>query len=180
MFLVVLRSRIVIPLGLVATAAAAPAIGASASAAPPTASAFRAAVAKAERSRGLWATVNICNTKKHRNMIGIRGQIPALGFRSTMKMVVELEYYSVVSGRFKPVPHSKSTAGAGTASSGFRQEGVSFRVTPPAVLSATIAFTWRVNAHLVATTTRRTRQGIIGVQQSDPAGYSAADCRIGE
>jgi hypothetical protein len=137
-------------------------------------------VAKAERSHGLWATINICNTRKHPDVFGIRGQIPALGFPASVKMTITPEYYSVATGRMRPLEHGARIP-ARTIATGFVQEGTSFKIlTPPAVLGGKITFTWSAGPKLTASTTRKTTSGVKGVQQSDPAGYSASDCRIGE
>src|SRR6516165_1209759 len=92
----VVRPRIVLLVTLVtliAGSAQALAKGKHPSPKPPTAAQMRAAVQRAERSKYLWATVNICNTKRHPHAIGVRGQMPALGFPALLQMTVHLKYW---------------------------------------------------------------------------------------
>jgi hypothetical protein len=175
------KSRIVrlLALGLLIGPAAPAAAAASSAATLPSRSQIHAAIVRAERSHGLWATVNICNTRKHRHTIGIRAQMPALGFPATLQMLVSLNYYSDTSGHFKPLPHTQTPVSLGTATSGYHQGGVTFTVTPRATLSGTIKFVWRSGRRVLGTTTRDTRAGHKGARQADPPGFSAATCRIG-
>jgi hypothetical protein len=184
-----LRLQIIIALALCAVVASSCSLAAAATSGPvsapmptsppPSAAKIRADVARAEHSSQLWATINICNTKAHPDTVGIRGQIPALGFAAAMTMQVRLQYYTTATGTFKPLAHSETPLSAGTAASGLRQEGVSFKVSPPAILNATVMFSWKIGNRLLGSTTRTTRANIKRVQQGDPAGFSAASCRIG-
>jgi hypothetical protein len=144
----------------------------------PSAKQIKAAVAKAERSNGLWATINVCSSPKHPNTIGVRGQMPALGFPATLQMVVRLGYYSLQTATFTPVPGPATTLEVGTATVGFHQDGVTFTIKPPATLDATVQFIWRSGRKVLGSTTRSTVNSRQGVQQSDPPGYSSAVCRI--
>jgi hypothetical protein len=162
----------------VATATPAAAGATSAAATLPSRSQIHAAIVRAKRSHGLWATVNICNTRKHQHTIGIRAQMPALGFPATLQMLVSLNYYSQAGGRFKPLAHTQTPVSLGTATSGYHQGGVTFMVTPPAILDGTIEFVWRSGRRVLGSTTRTTRAGHTGARQGDPAGFSAATCRI--
>jgi hypothetical protein len=131
-----------------------------------------------ERSTGLWATVNICNTRRHPDTIGIRAQMPALGFATTMEMVVTLGYYTTKTASFKPLATSSTSLKLGQASTGYHQDGVTFTIKPPAMLNATVQFTWSIGSKVLGTTTRTTVSGRKGVQQGDPPGYSSDICRI--
>ena len=88
-------------------------------------------MARVERSRNLWATVNICNTKNHPYVVGIRGQMPALGFNSLLMMEIELRYWSDTEKRYKPLADSKETISLGTERSGVHQSGAVVPVRPP-------------------------------------------------
>ena len=144
----------------------------------PPAKQVKAAVARAERSPGLWATVNICNTSKHPDTIGIRAQMPALGFPATMEMVVTLGYYTTATATFSPLATSSTPLNLGVQRSGYHQDGVTFTIKPPATLNATVQFTWSIGTKVLGTTTRTTISGRKGVQQGDPPGYSSDICRI--
>jgi hypothetical protein len=149
-------------------------------AANPTPAKIKTAVARAEHSRFLWATVNICNTARHPEEIGIRGQMPALGFATEMTMTVHLSYWSFAKSAFVPIPHLAKRIALGTATNGTVQEGVAFTFNPPVILSGSITFQWRLDGMAIATTTRSTSHGDKGVDDSDPKGYSTATCSMDE
>ena len=88
---------LVVVLAVVAT----PALG---SAAGPTPNQIKSAVHSAERSKRLWATINICDTRKHPHTIGIRGEAPALGFPATISISIGVDFYSKTDKRFEPDP----------------------------------------------------------------------------
>ena len=144
---------------------------------PPPAQ-IRADVRRAERSRALWATVNICDTRAHRGVIGIRGQVPALGFPTQLEMTIRLQYYDTGRGAFVAIPHLSKRLSLGTAANGTIQGGAAFSFSPPVTLSGAITFSWRHRGRLIASTTRRTSAGAHGVDDGDPKGYSAATCTI--
>jgi hypothetical protein len=138
-------------------------------------------VTKAKRSRKLWATVNICDTAKHPNVLGIRGQLPALGFAAKMSMLVQVDYYVAADGRFEPdtsVPPVRVALGTKAEAAGLWQGGVKFAFAPPVVLSGTVTFRWKIGRHVVGTVTRLTAHGVKGVANSDPPHYSTATCTI--
>ena len=67
------------------------------------------AVRTAEQSHSLWATVNICNARKYRHDLGVRGQMPTLGFSSSLFMVVQVNYWSQGQHRFLPIQSNLAT-----------------------------------------------------------------------
>lgn len=145
----------------------------------PTGAQIRAAIRRAEHSRDLWATVNICNTKRHRHIIGIRGQMPSLGFASRLSMDVQVDYWSVKDNRFKPDPAvNPQPIALGQVSTGLHQGGVSLRFEPRAILSGEITFTWTRSGKVLGHAHRKTGHGYKHVAYADPPGYSAAICRI--
>ncbi len=133
---------------------------------------------RAKRSRNLWATINICNTKRYPNVIGIRGQMPALGFETTLSMAIQVDYRNVNGKKFEPDPGVKKTVVLGPATSGLHQDGVSFRIVPPADLSGQISFTWKLAGKVIGRASRLTAGGLKHVAFGDPPGHSAATCRI--
>src|SRR3954454_13957371 len=48
----------------------------------------------ASTPKGLWATVNICDTVAHPNMMGVRANIPGDGEHTRMYMRITAQYYS--------------------------------------------------------------------------------------
>src|SRR6185437_3558460 len=102
---------LVVVLAVVAT----PALG---SAAGPTPNQINNAVHNAERSKRLWATINVCDTRKHPRTIGIRGEVPALGFPATISISLGVDFYSKADKRFEPDPDAKKMIRLGPVSSG--------------------------------------------------------------
>jgi hypothetical protein len=139
------------------------------------------AVRSAERSRSLWATVNICDTRKYRNDIGVRGQMPSLGFSSKLYMVVQVNYWSATQHRFLPIQaHLASTRlSLGNATNGLQQDGVVFPFSAhTGLLNATFTFIWSRGGKVIGQTARRTTAGHRDADHGSPPHYSAAQCRI--
>jgi hypothetical protein len=178
MFLPVVTSRTASSTAIVAVLAAATASAASPPVVKPTRKQIRTAISEAKRSHGLWATVNICNTKRDPHQVGIRGQMPALGFPARLTMTIRLSYWSVKLSRFLPVPKVAVNLHLGMATTGFHQDGATFTFTPPVLLKGEITFRWYQGRHLLGQTTQDTKKGVKGVDQSDPRGYSAATCTM--
>ncbi len=174
---VTLRSAVaaaILPLALPAGALASAASGSG----HPSAQQIRQAVSRAQRSRAVWATVNICNTRRHRHILGIRGQLPALGFPAGLYMTIQVNYWVKAKRRFMPDSHARRSLSLGTQTSGRHQDGFSWQFAPPAILSGTITFEWKLGRKVIGRTTRRTVDGIKHVDDADPKGYSTATCRI--
>jgi hypothetical protein len=167
------------PVSAVGAAAALAAAPASALASGPSAAQIRAAVGKAERSNELWATINICNTRRHPRQLGVRGQMPSLGFRSQMYMTFDVTYRSSAHGAFKPVPKTKNKVMAGQASHKLIQDGRTYSFNPSsALLAGMVTFTWWRDGKVLGRTTLKTTGGHRHVDFADPPGFSAATCKI--
>jgi hypothetical protein len=145
---------------------------------PPSRAAQRAALRQAERSRYLWATVNVCEPA--RRVVGIRGQIPALGFSTRMRMIVRFGYYPRPGSRLHLIHDASLALGVGTHASGLYQRGAEFTFTAarPVTISGSITFEWFLARRLLGSTTRAARGRVRNVQDSRPRGESAARCRI--
>jgi hypothetical protein len=139
---------------------------------------MRIAVGRAERSSDLWATVNICDTKRHPNTIGVRGQMPTLGFPARLEMTIKLRYWSSAKARFLPIPHVQLAVSLGVATTGLHQGGATFKFKPPVILSGEIDFRWLVGKKVLGRAVRLTRHGLKGVDQGDPPRYSTATCTM--
>ena len=75
----------------------------------------------------LWATVNICNTKRYPDTLGIRGQMPASGSRPALSMKIQLDYWTRHDKRFVPLPTGGSQRLAlGRSATELQQDGVDF------------------------------------------------------
>jgi hypothetical protein len=144
---------------------------------PPTSAQIRAAARHAERSPYLWTTINICNTRRYPLTLGIRGQMPSLGFPASLYMNVQALYLS--NRRFVAVPKVRKLIGLGRQATGLHQGGVSFRFSPGAGrLSGTIRFIWKRGGKVVAQATRRATRGHPSADYGNPTHYSAAQCKI--
>lgn len=168
--------------GASAAVAAGPALGAgSLPAGQPSPARIRTALKKAERSSDLWATINICNVAdKGSRDLGIRGQMPTLGFAAWLSMKIELYYFSTSQNRFVPVPtRGTKLVRLGRLSTGLQQSGALFQFAPhQPVFRASVTFVWRRSGRLLGETTRTTTAGHPSADFGRPPHYSAATCKI--
>jgi hypothetical protein len=145
---------------------------------PPTPGQIRLAIRRAERPGALWATVNICNTRRYPGRLGIRGQMPSLGFAASMSMSIQVDYLNQANHRFRPVPGASRAIGF-RATTGLHQEGANWRFRPhTGTLSATITFTWSLAGTVLARATRAVTSGHPDADFGDPSHFSAAQCKI--
>ena len=146
----------------------------------PSPSQMRTAVTQAERSSALWATVNICNTSRYPDVIGIRAQMPSLGFNAQLSMSFQVEYWSTKEHVFKPVPGSEMSVPIGTSRLGLRQTGIQQSFVPRAGLLRGVAqVTWTRNGRLLGSSTLVTSTGHPDADYGDPAHHSSSVCAIG-
>ena len=138
------------------------------------------------RSKLLWATINVCDTAKHPDTIGIRASMPGSGRPGErMYMRFQVQYFKVSAGQW--------ANGDATADSGFRavgsakyrrrESGWNFSITPPPAgqtyrLRGVVSFEWRKGSKVVRRAHKVTAPGHRGTVGSDPAGASAAECVI--
>lgn len=136
------------------------------------------------RSRELWATIDVCNSAKQPNTVGIRGSMPGDGKPSDkLYMSFGLEYLDAVN-EWAALPSSSSgwvLVGAGSSSA--RQSGWSFTLKPPHtrgrfVLRGTVRFRWMRAGHQFARATLPTTAGRKALVGAEPEGFSAARCSL--
>jgi hypothetical protein len=145
----------------------------------PTAAQIKHAVQTAERSKSLWATVNICDTKRFRNTLGVRGQMPALGFSASLFINLQVNFFDKTKKRFTPVPKATMRIPLGKVSNGLQQGGATFTFKKhTGLLNARITFEWVRGGKVIASTRRRTTGGHKGADFGNPPHFSAAQCRI--
>ncbi len=143
----------------------------------PTPGQMQAAVRRAERSSDLWATVNVCNTKRYPNTIGIRGQMPALGFTAQLRMRFGVEYWTGKS--FTPIRGLEKSIALNPAATGLQQGGVMFSFRPHAgSLRGSVSFEWRYGRRLIGRAKRLTRLHHRAADYGDPKGFSSGKCVI--
>lgn len=161
--------------------------------------------AHASNSR-LWATVNVCDTERSPDAMGIRASMPGNGTRQVMFMRFSAQWYSGQAERWLEVPGGVSPwQRAGSARYAARQAGYTFEfVTPPAgrgyLMRGSVEFQWRSLQRPEAARRDRwsptilpkprarwkvakrssilTRTGIEGVDGGDPRGASKAICLV--
>jgi hypothetical protein len=139
------------------------------------------AVAEAERSPQLWATVNICNSRPDPDELGVRGQMPTLGFPAHLWMEIQVNYWSAAGKRFVPIRSATATRllSIGQVSSGLQQAGAIFPFHAHAGrLDATITFTWTRAGKTIARAGQSTTGGHPTADYGSPPHYSAARCTI--
>jgi hypothetical protein len=147
--------------------------------ATPSASQIHKAVSRAKRSKQLWATINICNTHRHPETLGIRGQVPALGFSSSISIEISVDFWNPQTKRFKPDPNTARVIRLGSPRTGVHQRGVTFRFDPHAGrFRGNATFTWRRGGKLLGRIDRVTTGGHRDADFGDPRGFSAATCTI--
>jgi len=145
----------------------------------PTPKQVRSAVRSAERSKRLWATINICDTRRHPNTIGIRGQVPALGFQASISIAITVEFFNPDTKRFAPAPGAKKSISINNVSQGIQQGGVTFQFPiHSGLLRGSAIFSWKRAGRVIGHTDRPTTGGHRDADFSDPRGYSAPTCTI--
>jgi hypothetical protein len=153
-----------------------PALGAATS---PTPNQIKAAVRNAERSKRLWATINVCDTHKHPRTIGIRGEVPALGFPATISISLGVDFWSKTDKRFEPDPQASRMIKLGPVSHGIHQRGVTFQFAAhTGRLRGTAKFSWTRRGKVLGSTKRVTTPSHHDADFGDPSGFSAATCMI--
>ena len=161
---------------LVLAVAATPALGAASG---PTPNQIKSAVHNAERSKRLWATINVCDTRKHPHTIGIRSEAPALGFQATISISIAVDFYSKTDKRFEPDPNATKMIKVGPVTHGIHQRGVTFRFAPhTGRLRGTATFSWTRHGKVLGSTKRLTTTSHHDADFGDPSGFSAATCMI--
>src|SRR4051794_31522 len=134
----------------------------------------------------LWATINICDTAKHPDTIGIRASMPGSG-RTTEKMYMrfQVQYFRVSTDKWAPTDATVDSGFQAVGSAKFRrrESGWNFSITPPPAgqtyrLRGIVSFEWRAGKKVVHKAQQRTHSGHTGTFGADPKGYSAAECII--
>lgn len=153
----------------------------SSSASGPTQRQIRQAVAKAEKSSRLWATVNACAPKGHPHLFGVRAQEPALGFHAWLKITIQVQYWDTTKKQWllDPAPGTTQAIPLGFITYGFQQGGFTFRFPSyHGRLRALVTFEWHHGGKIVGSTVRRTTGGHHDADFAAPKGYSAPNCTL--
>jgi hypothetical protein len=139
----------------------------------------------AKRPRDLWATVNVCDTTVHDNMMGVRASMPGDGAKTRMFMRFVAQYYDRSRQLWSEVKGSGISkwiyVGSGIYQS--RQGGYTFAFDPPAggktfVLRGAVDYKWTKGLRVVRTAHVVTKSGHPNTKGADPAAFSAGLCEI--
>ena len=156
-------------------------------------SAFCGSALAAPRPSDLWATVNICDTLRYPNQMGVRASMPGDGSRKRMWMRFRAQFFNASKNKWFNVKGNADSGWVfvGSARAASRQAGWTFSFTPPSAgstftLRGVVNFQWRVkrrvNGKLRTVVVRRARANTKGGHAStvgaDPPGYSAGLCQI--
>lgn len=136
-----------------------------------------------ERSRALWATVDVCNPKDQANTIGVRGSMPGDGHPGdAMYMRFRVQYQETSSKRWVDVAHGADSGflKVGSAQTA-RQAGRSFQFASGGqafTLRGYVSFQWRRGGSVLGTISKATEAGHRSLAGADPKNYSAANCSL--
>lgn len=138
--------------------------------------------ASAEAKGTLWATVNVCDTTKHPDEVGVRASMPGHPRGAVRKMRFRVQYRS--GARWRYVTGADSGWRRLSRSRGRPVEaGWSFGFphpdAGPITFRGVVRYRWVRNGRVIDRAVRTTEAGHPTTTGSDPAGYSAATCSIG-
>ena len=144
------------------------------------------APAVASHARELWATVNICDTERNPNVLGVRASMPGNGTKQTMWMRFRASYFDRATERWRDVGGTSRSPWIKVGDARFRsrQAGRKFRIDPPApitsyVVRGVVDYQWRSPKGRVKRRARqKTLSGHPTGSHGDPRGYSAGVCEI--
>lgn len=135
--------------------------------------------------KDLWATVNLCDTATHNNMMGVRASMPGDGEGTKMYMRFTAQYYDRTNQLWSDVRGSGVSNWIYVGSGNFarRQGGYTFAFDPPTtgktfVLRGAVDFKWTKGRRIVRTAHVLTKGGHPNTPGADPKAYSASLCNI--
>jgi hypothetical protein len=156
------------------------------------ASSGSALAAKPDKHK-LWATVNICDTLRYPDQMGVRASMPGDGTRERMYMRFRAQFFNAAKNKWFNVKGNADSGWvlAGSARFVSREAGWTFSFSPPAagstfMLRGLVNYQWRatkrVHGKKRTVIVRRTKQitaaGKKTTVGADPPGYSSGTCQI--
>ena len=139
-----------------------------------------AAAARPAQGDKLWATVNVCDTAKHPNEVGIRASMPGTPRGASRRMRFRVQWRDGSRWRYVTGADSgwrKLTRARGRAI----ESGWGFEFEPPAraiTLRGVVGFRWVRNGRIVSRAREITESSHRSTAGADPADYSAATCSM--
>jgi hypothetical protein len=147
--------------------------------------ALAATSSAATRPKDLWATVNVCDTANHPDMMGVRASMPGDGERTTMWMRFAAQYYSRSKQMWLDVKGDglSKWIKVGSGIYARRQAGYTFAFSAPGggrtfVLRGVVYFEWRKAKRVVRSARVSTKGGHPNTPNADPKTFSAGICEI--
>jgi hypothetical protein len=141
--------------------------------------------AAAPRPKYLWATVNLCDTETHPDMMGVRASMPGDAEHTKMYMRFAAQYYDRSKQLWSDVQGSGVSKWilVGSGDYARREGGYTFAFDPPKtgktfVLRGAVDFKWTKARRIVRTAHVNTKGGHPGTKGADPKTYSAGLCEI--
>ena len=135
--------------------------------------------------KDLWATVNVCDTQAHDNMMGVRASMPGDAEHTRMYMRFVAQYYDRSKQLWSEVTGSGVSKWIFVGSGQFarRQGGYTFAFDAPTggktfILRGAVDFKWTKGRRIVRTAHVLTKGGHPNTVGADPKSYSAALCDI--
>ena len=134
--------------------------------------------------KGLWATVNICDTQIHANMMGVRASMPGDAAHTKMYMRFIAQYYDRPKQLWSEVPKYgvSNWIYVGSGQYARRQSGYTFAFEPTNgqtfQLRGAVDFKWTKGSRIVRTAHVVTSTGHPNTKGADPQSFSAALCSI--
>jgi len=135
-------------------------------------------------SPDLWATIDLCDTPRQPNTIGIRGSMPGDG-NAHHKMFMRFRLQYLDPGRKRWTDLGKAASeytwlGPANAS---RQGGRSFRLMPRAgehvaPIRGVVTFQWRRGGTVLYEVSRATGAGHKSLAGAEPPSFSSGTCQI--
>ena len=111
-------------------------------------------------------------------MLGIRGQMPSLGFPASHELDIRVDFQPTPKIGFKPSKVKKSVP-LGDSSNRLLQGGFMWQFPQgTGTLRGTVTFVWRRGHQLLGHVTRTTSGDHHDVDFGDPRRFSAAQCTI--
>lgn len=133
----------------------------------------------------LWATINVCDTAKSADTVGIRASMPGSGVaRERMYLRFQVQFFKPSTKRWLPFGSNGDSGfkALGKATRN-REAGVDFTLSAPAAgqsyrVRGLVSYQWRRGKKVVRRASRTTSAGHPGTVNADPKGYTAAECTI--
>jgi hypothetical protein len=146
------------------------------------AGAHSARLSEAKTVKNLWSTVNICDTTKHPDALGIRARAPGFGGDEKIWMRFFAQYQKNGAWTFVKKGGSTGWRKAGSANFKWQEHGVTFNFDlkpgESYVMRGLVRFEWRLHGEVRRVSHAYTSSGHHAAGEGDPKGYSAATCFI--